>query len=123
MFGRAFTELFGAMLLTKGFWAAIVVLAAVGYVIKNPMVLLAIAGTIAFGAGVVWWSSYLEAQKLPVNGVRVPVREFQCARCGLMGKLRVEKRTVAVQGGTVQWPFLVCRNCGHEDRVPGHVVG
>lgn len=122
MFGRAFTEMFGVMLMSKGFWAAIFLLAGVGYLIQNPLVLVSIVAiaVVLFGgiAGLNRW----EEQRLPVNGQMVPAKKFQCTRCGLLGKLRVEKRDVYTDRGRVRWPTVVCRSCGFAEHVPGRVI-
>ncbi|MDP9471523.1 MAG: hypothetical protein M3Q71_12790 [Chloroflexota bacterium] len=93
MFGRAFTELFGALLLTRGFGAVIGVLAFVGFLIQNPAVAIGLAVVLVAVVGAVLIPQHRAEQRLPVNGVPVHVREFACPGCGLLGKLRVVKRT------------------------------
>jgi hypothetical protein len=120
--GRASAEMTVALLFTRGFWAVIAVLVLLGFLIENPVVAIGLGLAIAAGIGWVAWLAYRESHSLPVNGQRVPVTEFQCSRCGALGTLRVERHVQRAPGGTVRWPFVVCRSCGHEEAVPGRVL-
>jgi hypothetical protein len=123
MWGRIAAETTVAMLFSRGFWGVFLLLAAIGFLIRYPMVIVVLLLSALLVAGATMLANHMSSQRLPVNGGTVPVREFQCTRCGELGKLRVERRALTVPGGAVQWPFVVCRNCGHEEQVPGHVIG
>lgn len=122
MFGRAFIQLFGAALLTRGFWAILGVLVVIGLLIQNPVVAIALAVLVLVFGGIFGQAAYAASQSLPINGVPVSVKKFQCTRCGEVGRLRVERRPVVTERGPVKWPTVVCRKCGMEEAVPGRVV-
>ena len=126
MFGRAFTEMFGVMLMTRGFWAFVFIGGGIALLIQNPAVLLGIGGVAVAVAVVVVGVKLMnrrEEQILTTSVGRVHAKEFQCTSCGLVGSLRMERREQRVPGGTVQWPFVICRKCGFEEQVPARIVG
>lgn len=123
MFTRAFVELFGAALLTRGFWICIGIMVLLGWAVQSPVVAVGLALTLV---GLIAWAwPRKEPQTLPVNGTPISVKKFQCSGCGSLGTLRIERRSCADPDHAdrvVKWPVAVCDRCGAEEQVPGRIV-
>jgi len=116
MFGRAFTEMAGVALMSRGFWAAVILLAGVGYLIDNPRILLVgLVGVVGLMIAVVVIGKFQEPPEgrgplLTVDGRQVPLSKFQCRGCGVVGRLRLEGAGVP--------PTVLCRICRHREVIP-----
>ena len=116
MLGRAFTGMAGVLLLSRSFWAAVVLLAGLGYVRDNPQILsLILAGIVVLAVvlAALIFRDYRQGQRLMVRGQLVPVSAFECPECGTLGQLRVHPGTMPV--------VVHCRRCLHVETVHGAV--
>jgi len=120
MFGRAFTEMAGVALMSRGFWAAVLLLAGVAWLIDNPRILLiGVGGVVCLIVAVLVISKRQEtaaarAPLLTVNGQQVSLSKFQCRGCGVVGRLRLEQA-----GGP---PTVYCPICRHREVVPQRIA-
>jgi hypothetical protein len=115
VFGRAFTELFGALLMTRAFWVVIAVLALVGWLIDNP-----IAFAVLGAALVVLVAAVLVpgSRRITLGGIEMPLRTIECPRCRTVGRTRlVNMRWSDNASGerVIKRRSLACLSCGYAE--------